>query len=103
MPFDSIRPGEINNYIGKENIVIIDVRQAKDYAKGHIPTAINVPFEDIERYMCEKGKCVDIILYCERGNLSLLAARNLMKYGFNIKNLHGGICCYQGRLEKSKL
>jgi rhodanese-related sulfurtransferase len=29
----------------KANITIVDVRSAKDYAEGHIPGAINIPYE----------------------------------------------------------
>ena len=35
-------------------------------------------------------------LDCERGSSSLFAARELMKMGFRVKSVVGGIRCYQG-------
>ena len=37
-----------------------------------------------------------LIVYCERGSTSLFAARALMKMGFRVKSVVGGIRCYQG-------
>src|SRR5689334_20212272 len=37
-------PVELDHAIkGHENIVIVDVREAEDYAKAHVPGAINLP------------------------------------------------------------
>src|SRR5437870_12991974 len=38
-------PVELNRWIKtrEDNLVIVDVREAEDYEKGHIPGAINVP------------------------------------------------------------
>ena len=39
-------PVEISHQIGKkEDVVIIDVRESKDFKKGHVPGAINLPQE----------------------------------------------------------
>ena len=32
-----------------------------------------------------------------------MAARDLVKYGYNIKSLYGGIRAYHGKLEKSRI
>ena len=40
-------PVELNRWIksGENNLVVVDVRAAEDYAQGHIPGAINIPKE----------------------------------------------------------
>ena len=41
-----------------------------------------------------------MILYCERGNLSLLLARDLSNEGYMVKNIYGGLNAYRGYLEQ---
>ena len=44
-------PVELDRWIKahEDNLVVVDVRAAEDYDKGHIPGAINVPREQWER------------------------------------------------------
>ncbi len=101
MPFDTIKTNEIIRYIGKVNVIIIDLRDKNEYNAGHIPTAVNIPYEELEdkKYVLQRSML--LIFYCDRGNVSLLAARDLMKDGYNIKSLYGGLRAYHGKLERS--
>jgi len=101
MSFDTIRTNEIIKYIGKQNVIIIDLRDRHEYNSGHIPGAVNIPYEDLENHGNQFPKGNLLIFYCDRGNISLLAARDLMKYGYNIKSLYGGLRAYHGTLDKS--
>ena len=40
-------PVELDRWIkaGEDNLVVVDVRAAQDFAKGHIPGALNLPRE----------------------------------------------------------
>ncbi len=100
MSFDTIRTNEIAKYIGNPNALIIDLRDRDEYDIGHIPGAVNIPYEELEDYTNRFKKSQQLIFYCDRGNISLLAARDLMKYGYNIKSLYGGIKAYHGKLDK---
>ena len=102
MPFDTIRNSDIVKYIGKPMTIIIDLRDREDYDKGHIPGAINIPYEELEEHINKLSHNSLLIFYCERGNVSLMAVRDLEKYGFYMKSLHGGIDAYHGYLEKSR-
>lgn len=101
MSFETIRTNDITNYIGKRNVIIIDLRDEEEYRAGHIPTAVNIPYEDLENQKCNLYRNNLLIFYCDRGHISLLAARDLIKDGYNIKSLYGGIRAYRGRLERS--
>lgn len=98
--FEMIRPSDIEKYIGQNNIIIIDLRDTIDYKRGHIPTAINIPYEEFEYKKSQLNKNNIIILYCHRGSLSLALARNLSAEGYQVKNIYGGINAYRGRKEK---
>jgi rhodanese-related sulfurtransferase len=98
MAFETIRAKDIENYIGKYNILIIDLREPDEYKKAHIPTAVNIPYLDFEN---RKGFIPSerlLILYCDRGNLSLLLARELSNEGYQVKNIYGGIRAFRGQL-----
>ncbi|MDD4112373.1 MAG: rhodanese-like domain-containing protein [Herbinix sp.] len=98
MSFETIKANDVSNYIGRPNVLIIDLRDKEDYVKGHIPSAVNIPYDNLERERQRLNKNYLLILYCDRGHISLMAARDLMKYGYHIKSMHGGIRAYYGKL-----
>lgn len=67
----------------KETLVI-DVRDAETYAKGHLANAINIPFDDFEGKISdlEGYKNQTIVLICNTGNKSGKAAKMLVDNGF---------------------
>ena len=102
MSFETIKTNDIIKFIGKQSVVIIDLRDKNEYDSGHIPTAVNIPYEELEekKYVLKPNNL--LIFYCDRGNISLLAARDLMKDGYNIKSLYGGLRAYHGKLDQCK-
>ncbi len=38
---------ELGNYIGKENVVFVDMQSPEDYGKEHLEGAVNIPADDI--------------------------------------------------------
>lgn len=61
---------------------IIDVRSPNEFAKGHVPGAINIPLEEIAmRLMDLKYMPKPIIAYCKSGNRSSIAATFLKQQG----------------------
>jgi rhodanese-related sulfurtransferase len=100
MSFDTISANDIDRYIGKNNVVIIDLRDREEYLSGHIPSAVNIPYEDLEEQKASLKRYHLLVFYCDRGHISLMAARDLIKDGFNIKSLYGGIHAYRGKLDK---
>mgnify|MGYP003881578823 CR=1 FL=1 len=99
MSFETIRANDVINYIGHPDVLIIDLRNKEDYLKGHIPSAVNIPYENLKDEIISLKQKRLLILYCDRGNISLMAARDLAKYGCRVKSMYGGIRAYYGRLE----
>jgi rhodanese-related sulfurtransferase len=100
MSFDSIAAKEIENYLREGNARVIDLREPYQYKMGHIPTAINIPYEEFEYNKNRLSSEEEIILYCQRGGISLVLARDLSKEGYNVKSIYGGINAYRGYIEK---
>ncbi|WP_341773146.1 metalloregulator ArsR/SmtB family transcription factor [Burkholderia anthina] len=44
--------------------LVLDVRSPEDYAAGHIPGALHIPTEELERRLAELPRQRDIIAYC---------------------------------------
>ena len=62
--------------------LIIDLREAHEDAKIQTSNIKNVPLNQLENYLQNFDKDQKIILFCEYGNKSLLAANYMMKNGF---------------------
>ena len=77
--------------VDKNEIQLIDVRTAKEYAAGHADGAINIPVEQITagNYL-GISKTLPIYLYCRSGRRADTAKSILEQAGFtNITNLGG--------------
>ena len=98
MSFETIRANDVMYYINQPNVLIIDLRDKDDYIRGHIPSAVNIPYKNLEKEKDNLNKDMLLIFYCDRGHISLMAARDMMKYGYHIKSMYGGIRAYHGKL-----
>jgi rhodanese-related sulfurtransferase len=80
-----------------ENMVLIDVREADEFASGIIPakTVFTVPRGKLEFAVDDKLVGMSdhqIVCYCLKGARGLLGAKTLKDLGFkNVVNLSGGI------------
>lgn len=100
MSLETIKFNEVNQYIGRNNVLLVDVREQGEYLRGHLENAVNIPFENLESYLYMLSPYDIIVLYCDRGNLSLRAARDLYNNGFSVVNIAGGLRAYRGNLVK---
>jgi rhodanese-related sulfurtransferase len=91
MGFQVIHPGEIEEIIGREAAIVVDVREREAYRTYHYRGAYNYPYEDMEKWIRRLSKRYSLILYCEHGSTSLLAARRLAKEGYRVYAVAGGI------------
>ena len=76
-----------------KNLIIIDVRSKDEYKKDYIDGAINIPFDELKDSFVQMKKFQGhkILIYSERGKVSVDSARLLSKEGFNLFNLNGGV------------
>lgn len=97
MEFETVSVKMIDYCISNPIYQIVDVRERCEYEKMHIRGAINIYYEDIDAQYNKLDINKIILLYCERGSNSLLAAKNLAKKGFCTKSVVGGINMYRGK------
>lgn len=93
----------INDDKHDKDLIILDVREPKDFNNGHLLNAINIPIEDIDKRMDElrNYKSKDIIVYCNTGRKSAEVAEKLVEHGFtDVTNIVDGVSEYDFKLVK---
>lgn len=95
MRFETIPAKDIDRYVDRPGVLIIDLRDPQEYAVEHIRGAYNIPYEELGRYK-NLPREDTLILYCERGGTSLMAAKHLGNRGYCVKSVVGGILAYRG-------
>ena len=74
----------------RTDYVLVDVRTAEEYSSGHIPGAVNIPYDVIDRNLPTRNKGDLVVLYCRSGNRSGQAERTLGGLGYtNLVNFGG--------------
>lgn len=98
----TISPEEAREYLTNSNYQFIDVRTDDEYDSGHIPNSIHIPLHEIQDRMSEIDslKNKNIIAYCRSGARSSKATKILVKAGFDVLNLSGGVLSWKGDLTK---
>jgi rhodanese-related sulfurtransferase/rubrerythrin len=80
-----------------EEYTLVDVRQAKEYAGGHLPGAKLIPMDELEERQSELDPAKPTITYCSAGVRSRSAAAILANAGFReVYSMKGGIREWEG-------
>lgn len=94
----AVSPGEAVALINHEDALVIDVRDAAAYGRGHILDALHVPLGSLKERLGELGRHRErpCIVYCDVGTLAGVAAGELVKAGFTrLHRLQGGLNAWQ--------
>lgn len=95
----SVSAQTFNREISDNDVEIVDVRTPEEYAEGYIGGAINIDVQSPD-FSKEAAMALDrtktIYVYCRSGKRSLKAAEELMKLGYKVVNLKGGIMEWTG-------
>jgi len=85
-------PVELERMINEgQDINIIDVRAAEDYADGHIPCAINLPKEKWSTLVgLRKDKTNILYCYSQTCHLAATAALEFAEKGYPVMEMEGG-------------
>ena len=84
---------QATQYMNQGKTLVLDVRNAEEFASGHLPNAKNIPLADLNNRIkeIEKSKNTVVITVCAQGVRSSNAAALLSKAGFTqVFSLEGG-------------
>lgn len=91
-----LSPQAAVNLINHDNAVIVDLRDAEAFRKGHIIGSIRSSKEDFDQNRMDKYKTTPLVLVCASGLQSATLAASLREKGFNQPFvLSGGIAAWQ--------
>jgi rhodanese-related sulfurtransferase len=77
----------------KDDLIIVDVRPADEYAAGHLPAAVSIPLPELRRRLRDLPREREIVAYC-RGPYCAFAdkaIRVLQQAGFKARRLEDGL------------
>ena len=76
--------------------VVIDVRTSEEYASGHIPGALNIPFDQVAQRIFEIEARHGVALYCMVGPRARKGESALLDAGYtSVLHLEGGLAAWQ--------
>lgn len=84
--------------INHQDALVLDVREANEFAAGHIANARHIPLKQLPDHLksLEKYKNKAIVVNCRSGSRSAMACSTLRKNGFTqVYNLKGGIMAWE--------
>lgn len=90
----SVSVQQLVDLVNRENAVVLDVRDKKEYEAGHIVDAINIPYSALESRLSELKAYKErrLIIVCKMGQHSGTAGTLLRKNGFEqVSRLTGGV------------
>ena len=86
---------EVAKIHAMDDAVILDVRNASEFAEGHIPGATNVSYVQLPKRMNEVPAGLPIYVNCRSGIRSARAVSYLNEHGHNAINIAGGFLAWE--------
>lgn len=93
-----LSPQQAVQLFNREDALALDVRGETEFRAGHILNAIHLPVSEVSKGVGKLGKDLarPIIVYCETGPRSAIAAKDLKRAGFEkVFRLQGGIAAWR--------
>ena len=91
-------PTEVTQLINRGKTTILDVRDAAEYAAGHLRDARHIPLGELSSRIAEldKSRSKTVVVVCQRGTRADRAVRQLTAAGFtDVTTLDGGMAAWQ--------
>ena len=88
-----LSPAQVVAELNAERAVLLDVRDAKEFATGHVHGAMHIPHSKVaaQLHELEKYREKTIILACKMGQSAAATGKLLTKQGFTVRRLGGGM------------
>ena len=96
-PMASVSAAELNEKMKQaQRPLVVDVRQPEEFRTGHIVGAKLIPLGELSRRLNELPKDKEIACICATGSRSRSATKILMRAGYNVINVSGGMMSWSG-------
>ncbi|MDH6195803.1 rhodanese-related sulfurtransferase/DNA-binding transcriptional ArsR family regulator [Mycobacterium frederiksbergense] len=88
-----VSPDDLRGHLDTDDVLVLDVRPAEEFAAGHIPGAVSIPVDELPDRISELPTDADIVVYC-RGEYCAFAydaVRTLTADGRRAVQLNDGM------------
>ena len=95
----SVSPQQLVHMMNREEAVVLDLRERKEFNEGHIIDAINIPQASLNSRIDELESYRErpVVVACKMGQQAGAAGNALRKAGFvNVMRLSGGMTEWRG-------
>ena len=93
---ETIDAHTLHDWIERDEALLIDVREAHEHARAHIPAATLKPLSRLASETLPEANGRRVVVCCASGARSLMAAdRMLANHYGSVCNLDGGIAAWQ--------
>ncbi len=90
-----VTAAELADMIANGDVQVIDVRGASEWDAGHLPGAPNMPLATLAARVAEVARDRPVVVQCQAGGRSAIAASLLRAKGVEVANLHGGFAAWR--------
>ncbi|ODR95695.1 hypothetical protein AUC70_02065 [Methyloceanibacter stevinii] len=95
--YQRIGIAEAQAIAAREGTALLDVRDARAFAQGHVDGARNVGEKELPNLVEELSKSAPLVIYCYHGNSSQFYARIFAAHGFaDVYSVDGGYEAWRG-------
>lgn len=92
----AISPQTISRWLDTGDVVLVDVRETKEYDLEHIAGALLLPLSELEADVFPAITDKPLVLHCAIGKRSAAAARMLLKAGHEkVLHMEGGLTAWK--------
>ena len=79
-----------------ESVILLDVREDDEWARGHAAGARHIPMGDVPARMGELDADATLFVVCHAGGRSLRVSQYLVRNGYEPINVNGGMLAWAG-------
>ena len=99
-----IAPSELQMMLadteGRDPLLLVDVREPREFAAGHLPGAINMPMSELDRRLAELPAGSTAVFMCRSGGRSLRACGQALRGGtVTPLQLEGGLLAWAAEVD----
>ncbi|MBP2622445.1 rhodanese-like domain-containing protein [Streptococcus oricebi] len=96
--YQTISAKDFYQELQSRELSLIDVREADEFAQGHVKGAESLPLSTLEANYGHLDKDQTYYLICKMGGRSAKACDFLSQKGYQVINVQGGVEAYPGDL-----
>jgi len=90
---EPVAADELLERVRNDLVTVIDVRPEEEYRQGHLPGAINIPLQELEKQLEQLDPGRQVVAYCRGPHcvLAFDAVQALRERGYEALRLEGGL------------